>query len=105
MRYSLSQRGIRFPRAMAVSLLIVVPLIGLLLLVLVDLIPDRLIVDQLLVALRNGSLPRVDYGTGWTGHQVDQFTDCLGLTIGLGDLPGTSVIASAIESPTLGKCT
>ena len=105
MRYSLSQRGIRFPRAVAVSLLLVVPLIGLLLLVLVDLIPDRLIVDQLLVALRNGSLPRVDYGTGWTGHQVDQFTDCLGLTIGLGDLPGTSVIASAIESPTLGKCT
>ena len=86
-------------------LLIGIPLVGLLLVVLADLVPDRLIVDQLVVALRNGGLPREDYGTGWTGHRVDQFTDCLGLTIGLGDLPGTNVLSSAIESPTLGKCT
>jgi hypothetical protein len=90
---------------LVVVLLIGIPLVGLLLVVLADLVPDRLIVDQLLIALDNGSLPREDYGTGWTGHQVDQFTDCLGLTIGLGDLPGTNMLSSAIENPTLGKCT
>lgn len=68
-------------------------------------IPDRFVVDQIGHEILAGRLVAVDYGTGTTGHQIDNFTDCLGITIGLGSPEGTNIVETAINSPTLGRCT
>jgi hypothetical protein len=93
-------------RALAVAALLALglPLVGLVLVVLADQVPDRWVVDELAVGLEQGTFPAQDYGNGVTGHQVDQFTDCLGLTIGLVDRVETNPLSAAIRSPTLGKC-
>ncbi len=85
-------------------LLVALPIVGLVLVVLADAIPDRPIARHLGVEILNERLTTEDYGTALSGHQIDRFTDCIGITIGLGSPPGTNTIESAISSPTLGKC-
>ena len=71
---------------------------------LADAIPDRSITRHLGTEILNERLTTEDYGTALSGHEIDRFTDCIGITIGLGSPPGTNTIESAISSPTLGKC-
>lgn len=85
-------------------LLMALPIVGFLLVVSADAIPDRAITRHLGVEVLNERLTTEDYGTALSGHQIDRFTDCIGITIGLGSPPGTNTIESAISSPTLGKC-
>ena len=86
-----------------VLLLVALPIVGLVLVVLADAIPDRPIARHLGTEILNERLTTEDYGTALTGHQIDRFTDCIGITIGLGSPPGTNTIESAISSPTSGS--
>ncbi len=90
--------------ARAVALAVLLPLGGLMLMVLADLVPDRLVMDELYEAVTTGSLDAEPYGIGYTGRQVDEWSECKRITIGLGDPPGTGPIESAVRSPTLGFC-
>jgi len=85
-------------------LLVALPVVGFVLVLLADAIPDRSITRHLGTEILNERLTTEDYGTALSGHQIDRFTDCIGITIGLGSPPGTNTIESAISSPTLGKC-
>lgn len=87
-----------------VLLLVALPIVGFVLVVLADAIPDRPVARHLGTEILNERLTTEDYGAALTGHQIDRFTDCIGITIGLGSPPGTNTIESAISSPTLGKC-
>ena len=87
-----------------VLLLVALPIVGFVLVVLADAIPDRPVARHLGTEILNERLTTEDYGTALTGHQIDRFTDCIGITIGLGSPPGTNTIESAISNPTLGKC-
>ena len=86
------------------ALLVLIPLVGLVLMVVSDNVPDRLVMDSLFEATEEGSLDAEQYGTGLVGHRVDSFTECVAITVGLGDEPGTGTVASAIRTPTLGPC-
>jgi hypothetical protein len=85
-------------------LLVALPLVGFALVVIADAIPDRAITRHLGTEILNERLTTEDYGTALSGHEIDRFTDCIGITIGLGSPPGTNTIESAISSPTLGSC-
>ena len=88
----------------ALTLAVLLPLGGLTLMVLADLVPDRLVMDELYEAVTTGSLDAEPYGIGYTGRQVDEWSECKRITIGLGDPSGTGPIESAVRSPTLGFC-
>ncbi|MEM1333310.1 MAG: hypothetical protein AAGG08_07615 [Actinomycetota bacterium] len=91
--------------AATVALLMVgLPLAGLTLVVLADQVPDRWIVSELGDGLEDGTFPAEDYARGWTGNRIDQYTDCVGLTAGLGDAMSDDPVSSAIRSWTLMKC-
>ncbi len=85
-------------------LLAVIPIVGFVLVLAADVIPDRAITRHLGVEILNERLTTEDYGPALTGHEIDRFSDCIAITIGLGSPPGTNPIESAVSSPTLGKC-
>jgi hypothetical protein len=97
-------RVTRLPPAASLVLFVLVPLIGLALTVVSDNVPDRLVMESLVEATEEGSLDAAQYDTGLVGHRVDRFTECVAITVGLGDEPGTGTVASAIRAPTLGPC-
>ncbi|MEM8618766.1 MAG: hypothetical protein AAGF73_03505 [Actinomycetota bacterium] len=69
-----------------------------------ELVPDRLVAESLFDAAQAGQLDTNSYPPGLIASQVDGFTDCIGLTIGLGDLPGRNIVSSAIAGQTLWQC-
>jgi len=87
-----------------VLLATLLPVLGLIGMVLADSVPDRLVMDQLVEATRNGNLDAEPYGVGMLGGGTDEFSECKRITIGLGDRPGTNPVESAVLSPTLGAC-
>jgi hypothetical protein len=83
-------------------LLVGVPLIAAVFAALASLVPDRLILDALVSSVRRNeifNLPQV----GLSGRGVDVFSDCLALTMGLGDTDG-GALSTWVRSPTLGSC-
>lgn len=84
--------------------LVALPLIGLALVFLADLVPDRWVLDSLVDAIERGQLTAANYGPATSGRFMDYFTDCIGATIGLGDQPGTTHWSAGVRSPTLGNC-
>ena len=80
------------------------PAFGLLLVVAADLVPSKPIVDHLVEDLHAGRLTPEQYRQSPYGNQIDEFTECIGSTIGLGNPVGNNPIESAIKSPTLGSC-
>ena len=85
-----------------VLLLVGVPLIAAVLVALASLVPDRLILDALVDSVRRNeifNLPQV----GLTGRGVDVFSDCIALTMGLGNSDG-GTLSTWLRSPTLGSC-
>jgi hypothetical protein len=85
-------------------LIVGLPLVALSLVVLAEAIPDRHVTNRLRDAILQGQLQERSYDVGMTGAQLDGFSECKRLTVGLGVEPGTSVFESAIRSPTLGPC-
>jgi hypothetical protein len=96
-------RGVRIALAGA-AFMILAPLVGLALMVVADNVPDRLVMEHLFDATVDGSLDAEDYGWGYAGRRVDQFTECIAITVGVGDPAGVDTLKSAIVTPTLGKC-
>ncbi|MFN3255141.1 MAG: hypothetical protein ACE37B_05560 [Ilumatobacter sp.] len=88
----------------ACAVLILAPLVGLLLVSIANLVPDRLILDELAAAVARQELIPSNFGGATSGRPMDYFTDCIGLTIGLGDEIGTSRWSAPLRSPTLGAC-
>jgi hypothetical protein len=84
--------------------MVALPAIGLLLVVVADLVPSKPIVDQLVEDQSSGRLSPEQYDQSAYGNQIDEFTECIGATMGLGNPVGTNPLESAIRSPTLGNC-
>jgi hypothetical protein len=96
-------RGRSLP-VLVVLTLLDLPLIGLAGVVAADLVPDRLVMNKLFEATERDALTIDNYPPGWSVRQVDRFSECKRITIGLGDPEGINPLASAIRSPTLGPC-
>ncbi len=86
------------------ALMAILPVVGLLLVVVADLVPTQQVVDHLVEGVESGELTANQYHQSAFGNQVDEFTDCVAVTIGLGNRPGVNPVESAIRSPTLGSC-
>ena len=85
-------------------LMAALPAMGLLLVVVADLVPSKPIVDHLVEDQSSGRLTAEQYRQSPYGNQIDEFTECIGTTVGLGNPIGTNPLESAIRSPTLGNC-
>ena len=85
-------------------LMAALPAMGLLLVVVADLVPSKPIVDHLVEDQSSGRLTAEQYRQSPYGNQIDEFTECIGATMGLGNPVGTNPLESAIRSPTLGNC-
>jgi hypothetical protein len=96
-------RGRSLPVLLVLTLL-GLPLVGLVGVVAADLVPDRLVMDQLFEATERDALTIDNYPPGWSARQIDRFSECKRITIGLGDPEGVNPLESAIRSPTLGSC-
>ncbi|MEZ5382505.1 MAG: hypothetical protein R2754_12020 [Microthrixaceae bacterium] len=69
-----------------------------------ELIPDRLLADRLVDSLESGDLSAELRRPTPSGGQADRFTECIVITVGLGDPVGTSPVETAVTNPTLGNC-
>ncbi len=100
-------RGQDSLRGAAFSVLIVLvaaPVVGFALVVFSHLVPDSAIREQLADSIARDQLNTADYGQAFSGKQIDYFTDCLGMSIGLPDEGKGSAIRSAVATPTGGGC-
>lgn len=87
-----------------VALVIGLPLVALSLVVAADAIPDRFVAYRLRDAIDRGQLVEGSYSVGYSGGQVDGYSECKRMTIGLGADPDIGTFESAVRSPTLGPC-
>ncbi len=86
------------------ALVVGLPLVALALVVSADAIPDRFVGYRLRDAIVTGQLDERSYGVGYTGGQLDGYSECKRITVGLGASPGAGTFESALRSPTLGPC-
>jgi hypothetical protein len=85
-----------------ILLLIGVPLAAVVASATASLVPDRLILDSLVEGVERSAIIDVPQ-VGVSGRGVDVFSDCIALTIGLGDSDG-GLATNWLRSPTLGSC-
>lgn len=69
-----------------------------------EVVPDSRVADSLVKAIGTGDLTAAEYGRSPSGRQVDHYTECIALTEGLGDPPGTTPFETAATSPDLNRC-
>ena len=86
------------------GLVLGLPVIALTLVVLSDAIPDRFITRPIHDAILDETISENSLSVGFTGGQVDGFSECKRMTVGLGAPEGWSTFESAVRSPTLGSC-
>ena len=84
--------------------LLIAPLVGFALIVASHLVPDGAIRQQLADSIARNQLTTANYGQAVSGKQIDYFTDCIGISIGLPDEGNASPIRSAVATPTGGGC-
>lgn len=89
---------------MWVALVVGLPLLALAVVVSADAIPDRFVAYRLRDAIDRGQLVERSYSVGYAGGQVDGYSECKRITIGLGADAGIGTFESAVRSPTLGPC-
>lgn len=85
-----------------ILLLVAVPLVAVIASAAASLIPDRLILDSLVEGVQRSAIIDVPQ-VGVSGRGVDVFSDCIALTMGLGDTDG-GLATNWLRSPTLGSC-
>ena len=83
-------------------LLIAAPLVAVLVSAFASLVPDRLILDALVGSVQRQEMINIPQ-VGVSGRGVDVFSDCIALTMGLGDTDG-GIATTWVRSPTLGSC-
>jgi hypothetical protein len=84
--------------------LLCAPLIGLLGVVLAELVPDGRIGYHLVRARSEGILSAAQYSESPLGTTIDHYTECIALSVGLGDGPNQNILETALTSPTYGAC-
>ena len=67
-------------------------------------IPNTGIVSHLRSAVKEGELSPLDYSKGSMGDQVDHYTECIALTIGIGNTGYRGFVRNALADPELGPC-
>lgn len=87
-----------------IAVAVALPLAGLLLVTATGAVPDRLIADRLGDAVLARDLTADDYIRGNLGERIDRFSECISITMGLGDEVGRDAVSKAIGSSTLGNC-
>lgn len=93
------------PRIVRLVLLaLALPVLGLALMVGAMLVPDRMVIEELFDAVESGDIGR-NYPVGYAGSQIDGFSECKRITIGLGRLPDSGLVETAVRTPSLGPCT
>ncbi len=85
-----------------VLLLVAVPLIAIAASALASLVPDRLILDALVGSVQRQEIINIPQ-VALSGRGVDVFSDCIALTMGLGESDG-GLASTWLRSPTLGSC-
>lgn len=85
-----------------VILLVGVPLVAAAATLLASLVPDRMILDSLIEGVQRDELINVPQ-VGVSGRGLDVFSDCIAVTMGLGDTEGGTATLW-LRSPTLGSC-
>ena len=85
-------------------LLLLAPLLGLVGVVAAELVPDGRIGYHVLRAQRAGLIDTGEHTPSPLGTTTDHFSECVAITIGLGDRPGDSVVTSALRSPSYVGC-
>ena len=96
----------RFGRVLGVAALMLVlgPILGALILLGSQLVPDDVIVDKLVRAHETGALDENSYHTSGFGDLIDRFTECAALTVGVDERDGYGALNSAVRNyvPTSG---
>lgn len=85
-------------------LLLVAPLLGFVGVVVAELVPDGRIGYHLLRAERADLIDTGERTPSPLGTTTDHFSECIAITIGLGDRPGEHVVSSALRSPSYVGC-
>ena len=73
-------------------------------LIFAELVPDRWVIDALEDAERNGGLDATERSIDAAGTQVDEFTDCITLSVGLGETADQGLLETVALAPHLGPC-
>jgi hypothetical protein len=69
-----------------------------------EMVPDRMIADALVDGIDRGWVTTTHHPTTGLDNRVDRWTECIALTMGLGDPPTSNNLQTAITNPQLGKC-
>lgn len=85
-------------------LVVAAPVLGLLGVVAAEVVPDGRIGYHLLRAEQAGTLDATERGPSSLGTTVDHFSECVALTVGLGDRPADGLVATAMRSQTYIGC-
>ncbi|MEM9513448.1 MAG: hypothetical protein AAGA42_01215 [Actinomycetota bacterium] len=101
---ALDSGRVRSIAPIAAVVLIAVPLLGLVLVTLAGFVPDRPILDELVDGINANRIRAEFIPVSTSGRFMDTWTDCIGLTIGIGDDPAAARWTSGLRSPTLGNC-
>lgn len=87
-----------------VGLFLTFQVVAVILVIGAEMVPDRAIADSLLGALDRGLVNEVQYPVTGLGLRIDRFSECVAMTVGLGDPPDSNNVQTALSSPTLGSC-
>lgn len=69
-----------------------------------EMVPDRLVADALVRSVERGSMTEEEYPKTGLGTTIDRWSECIALTIGLGDPVDSHNVQTALSSPSLGRC-
>ena len=97
-------RGALRLTASTVGLLVALTAAGVVGLAFGELVPDRWVADQLVDARADGTLTDTGRFVGRTGGIGDHFTECISLSIGLGDAADDNLATSIAAGTHLGPC-
>ena len=67
-------------------------------------VPNSAITSHLQSAIKGGEWSAIDYSKGTQGDQLDHYTECIALSIGLGRSGHPGLVGRAIADPQLGPC-
>ena len=84
--------------------MLVAPLLGLLGVTIAELVPDGRIGHHLVRAKEAGLLSKVERPPSPLGTITDRFSECVAITVGLGDRPGANLLDRALRSPSYVGC-
>lgn len=97
---------VRFARYAGNTALLIVTMVtvGVAGLIFAETVPDRWVVEVLEEAAASGALTRAEQPFDDAGAQVDRWSECITMSVGLGESAGQSILDTAALAPHLGPC-